>query len=106
MSRHRKTRFEGIKAGLEEAIEFAHGKQGGARTHKIGVPQIDVKAARQKTGLSQDKFASSFGIPTSTLRNWEQGTREPRGAARILMAIIEERPDVVMEVLNRHQPRV
>ncbi len=96
------SRFDNIKAGLEEAIEFANGNTKGARIHKVEVPDIDVQAARKKMGLSQDKFASSFGIPTSTLRNWEQGTREPRGAAKILLALINKRPDMVREVLEQY----
>ena len=34
-------------------------------------------ALRKTTGLSQAKFAAQFGIPVATLRDWEQGRRNP-----------------------------
>ena len=38
---------------------------------------LDIKELRFQTGLSQSKFAAMFDIPTSTLRDWEQGRRTP-----------------------------
>lgn len=37
----------------------------------------NVKEIRETTGMSQKKFAETYGIPLSTLRNWEQGTNSP-----------------------------
>lgn len=36
-----------------------------------------IRELRRLTGLSQGKFAEKFGIPRSTLQNWEQGVRTP-----------------------------
>jgi DNA-binding transcriptional regulator YiaG len=41
----------------------------------VEVPNLDVAKVRDKTGLSQDRFAGTFAINASTLRNWEQGGR-------------------------------
>jgi DNA-binding transcriptional regulator YiaG len=49
---------------------------------------IDVRGVRRRLGLSQSEFASKFGFPTATLRNWEQGRTRPDGPARVLLAII------------------
>lgn len=37
----------------------------------------NVKEIRESTGMSQKAFASMYGIPLSTLRNWEQGINSP-----------------------------
>lgn len=49
--------------------------------------QTEVACARQALGLSQGAFAGLLGISLATLRSWEQGKREPSGAARMLIAI-------------------
>ncbi|MGH8455722.1 MAG: helix-turn-helix domain-containing protein [Stenotrophobium sp.] len=58
-------------------------------------------AARARTGLSQTRFASVLGVSTRTLQDWEQGRRRPSGAARALLTIATQRPDVFREVLER-----
>lgn len=56
-------------------------------------------AARARTGLSQACFARALGVSTRTLQEWEQGRRQPTGAARALLAIATKRPDVIREIL-------
>lgn len=60
---------------------------------------IDVKEIRGRLGLSQVAFARRFKFSVATLREWEQGRRRPEQAARILLQVIAQRPDVVDEVL-------
>lgn len=63
-------------------------------------PDIDVRAIRAVTGLSQAKFAELLAIEVATLRNWEQGRREPTGAARALLRAIRRNPVAVIEALT------
>jgi putative transcriptional regulator len=60
---------------------------------------VDVKTIRQQMGLSQSSFANRFGLSLYTLRNWEQGKRQPDPAARAYLKVIEKAPDVVSKVL-------
>lgn len=60
----------------------------------------EVVAARLKTGLSQSQFAQALQISPRTLQEWEQGRREPSGAARALIQIAFRHPDVVKEELE------
>lgn len=55
-----------------------------------------IRATRRKLGLSQLKFAQSLGINVRTLHHWEQGTRTPTGAARVLLRVAAEHPEVVL----------
>jgi putative transcriptional regulator len=57
-----------------------------------------VAEIRQKTGLSQSKFASLLGVSVRTLQDWEQGRRVPSGAARTLLLIANKNPMALLEV--------
>jgi putative transcriptional regulator len=67
---------------------------------------VDVKAVRQKTGLSQDAFASAFGLSAATLREWEQNRRTPERSAQILLGVIEVAPEIVRQVVERQAEKV
>lgn len=92
--------FDSIRQGLTEAIDFAQGKQAGARVHQVEVPTVDVAAVRARTGLSQAAFARSIGVAKGTLLNWEHGRRRPTGPAQVLLAMIAKRPSLVGELLK------
>jgi putative transcriptional regulator len=56
-----------------------------------------VAAIREKTGLSQARFAELLGVSTRTLQDWEQGRRMPSGAARTLLRIAANNPQALRE---------
>lgn len=89
--------FESIKAGLGEAIAHATGEQRGARVSHFD--PLDVKAIRAQVGMSQTKFAASFGISIGTLRHWERGDRQPHGPARVLLTVLAKQPKAVLKAL-------
>lgn len=62
----------------------------------INVP--DVAKVREKTGLSQARFAELLGVSVRTLQDWEQGRRAPSGAARTLLVIADRSPRVLLDV--------
>lgn len=57
-----------------------------------------VSSVREKTGLSQLKFATLLGVSVRTLQEWEQGRRVPSGAARTLLLIAAKNPRALTEV--------
>lgn len=59
--------------------------------------QTEVARAREALALSQGTFAGLLGISLATLRSWEQGKREPSGAARMLIAIAIKHPEILQE---------
>jgi putative transcriptional regulator len=61
---------------------------------------VDVKKMRNKLHISQAVFAAYFGVSLRTLQDWEQGKRVPRGPARILLRLIQRKPQLVREVLT------
>ncbi len=90
--------FAEISAGLEDAISHAKGEKTKVILHPP--ENIDVKSIRKKTGMSQQKFCTTFGISLGTLRHWEQGLRNPRGTAKVLLKIVEHNPQAVIEAIT------
>jgi len=90
--------FESIKKGMEEAIDHQKGKKTGIKVYKP--TEVDVKKVREKTGLTQEKFAATFGISLGTLRHWERGDRAPHGPALVLLNAIGKEPATVLRILG------
>jgi putative transcriptional regulator len=67
---------------------------------KIGrvINHPDVGKVREKTGLSQARFAELLGVSVRTLQEWEQGRRAPSGAARTLLLIADRNPKALLDV--------
>lgn len=85
-------------ASAKEALAIAEGRQAPAAV--FGPATVDVAAIRKAQNLSQGGFAQRYGLPVSTIRDWEQGRRRPDRAAYLLLRLIEAEPDVVARVLS------
>ena len=90
-----------ILTGLKHALAYAEGRKFKGRVHVVYVPEVDVKAVRAKLGLSQDRFAATFGVSAKTVRKWEQRERRPTGPARVLLNVINHEPATVRRALAR-----
>lgn len=90
-----------ILTSVRNARAFARGET--ADGFVVHVPDaIDVKAIRQKLGLSQAAFALKFGFSPAAVRDWEQGRRQPEQAARVLLMVIDADPQTVERVLRKN----
>lgn len=86
--------FARLKASVGQADEIIKGKRSSSR--EFHVDALEVKKIRAATGLSQKGFADLIKVDVGTLRNWEQGRREPTGPARALLrAIRNDAPSVI-----------
>lgn len=91
----------------EELEEFEAGRDLGEdllesiRQMKAGegtVVYSPAIAARRRSGLSQAQFAALLGVSVRTLQEWEQGRRQPSGAAKTLFKVAERHPEVLREL--------
>jgi putative transcriptional regulator len=64
------------------------------------LPVIDVRALRERTGLTQADFSRMMGVSIRTLQNWEQGRREPEGPAKALLRVVQREPQAVLNALH------
>ena len=78
-----------ILEGIREIKRGEHGRV-------VNVPS--VSSVRERTGLSQARFAQLLGVSVRTLQEWEQGRRAPSGAARTLLLIAQRNPRALLEV--------
>jgi len=76
------------------------GEDDNGRTTRI--PDPDVKAIRETTGLSQSQFALMIGVKLKTLQNWEQKRVRPAGPARALLQIVSVDPHAAIRALHGH----
>lgn len=67
-----------------------------ARSHRPDIS--DIARARLASGFSQSAFAALLGVSVRTLQDWEQGRREPSGAAKTLIKVAERHPEVLQEL--------
>ena len=98
-SRRRNPFFEGIKEGLEEAIAYANGTADLSQ-YRVHIPEdLDVKAIRKKTGLTQEAFAMHYGFNLGRLRDLEQKRTRPDSVVRAYLLVIKKDPEAVKKAL-------
>ena len=69
-------------------------------SYEYRIPErVDVRALRQKSGLSQAEFAARYALNARTVQEWEQGRAEPDLAARAYLTVIERSPQAVQDAL-------
>lgn len=96
MSKH----FKEIESGLREAIKIGKGKADPS-TYRVHVPEeVDVKAIRQKTGLSQSAFSLRYGFKLDRVQDWEQKRSRPDGAVRAYLLVIDRKREAVDQALK------
>jgi len=71
--------------------------RGDGRVTKIAITA--ATEARMKLGVSQSAFAQLLGVSVRTLQEWEQGRREPSGAARTLLRIALKSPEAILQTV-------
>ena len=81
---------------LKSAKQMRSGEA--ARVTRVKVPE--AAEARSRTGLSQEQFARLLGVSARTLQDWEQGRREPTGAAKTLLRVAYEHPEVLLKLVR------
>ena len=90
--------FQNLLQGIREAGSYLRGNmKAAARIDRID--PASVIAVRTRLRLSQKALSSAFGISPATLRNWEQGRRQPTGAARVLLRVAAKHPKAVLEAV-------
>ncbi len=85
-------------ASMQEGAAILRGEKEPTRVH-LPLGTIDVRAIRERLGVSRSVFAERFGLAVAAVRDWEQGLRRPDPAARVLLMVIAHSPDVVAQAV-------
>ena len=89
--------FDELMESVQQMDEIVRGERRPSR--EFQVVALHVKEIRKATGLTQAKFAALIDVQLGTLRNWEQGRREPTGPAKALLKAIHNDPIHVLNAL-------
>jgi putative transcriptional regulator len=91
--------FDGVMKGAGEALAYARGKADPSQ-YKVHIPEdLDVKAIREGTGLTQEAFALRYGFNLGRLRDLEQKRTRPDSVVRAYLLVIRKNPKAVKEAL-------
>ena len=90
--------FAELVESVTQMDEIVRGERQPSREFHIDA--VKVREIRRATGLSQAKFAEKIDVAVGTLRNWEQGRRDPEGPARALLRAIDNDPVHVLAALS------
>lgn len=82
----------------EEILAAVKQMKAGRAARETQVELTPAAQARASVGLSQSRFAALLGVSARTLQEWEQGRREPTGAARTLLRVAVAHPEILREV--------
>ena len=93
-----KTSFDELMNSVKEMDSIARGHKTPGRTTRFTDPE--VREIREKTGLSQIRFAALIGVSKRTLENWEQGRRQLTGPAKALLRIVDSDPEFALRALH------
>lgn len=89
--------FDELMESVKQMDEIVRGERQPSR--EFHVDALQVKEIRKATGLTQAKFAALIDVQLGTLRNWEQGRRDPTGPAKALLKAIHNDPVNVLNAL-------
>lgn len=86
-------------AAAHEGVAIARGEIEPS-AYRLHIPaDVDVKAMRQKLGMTQERFAMRFGLTLASVRDWEQSRNTPTGPMRAYLKVIEKEPEAVERAL-------
>lgn len=87
--------FQELLDNTRQAAAWLRGEDTAAQVTFVGEP--DPREIRARLGMTQEQFAAALCISVKTLRNWEQGRRDPSGPAMRLLQIAGKHPEVLLE---------
>jgi putative transcriptional regulator len=91
-------KFEAGRDIWQEVVDGVREIKAGGGRRTVVQPRSLIARARLRTGLTQAQFAALLGVSRRTLEQWEQGRREPSGAAKTLIRVAELHPEILREI--------
>jgi putative transcriptional regulator len=95
MTRKRKMSAEGAEL-LKAIKQMKAGKKGRIYTPE----QLLAISARRSVNLTQKEFARLLNVSVDSVQDWEQGRRSPRGAAKTLLRVAHDHPEVLEQLVS------
>lgn len=90
--------FADLLASAEEMVRIEKGEETPEPEHVHTFSEIDVKAIREATGLRQQDFAVAVGVSYDLVKSWETKRRQPTGAPRKLLLLLQANPFIINQL--------
>lgn len=100
--RMKKTHFDQLLKSVHEMGKIRRGKRNPGRvTYRVKpATAAEVKEVRSRVlHLTQDRFAAVVGESLSAIRHWEQGLRNPSGAATKIIRLLKRHPERMKDLV-------
>ena len=98
MNKKKYSNDEELNAFCQDLLQSVKEMKDKEYSNRTSVTRLDVSSIRDRTGLSQRNFALLLGVSPRTLQAWEQGVRNPSGAARTLLILTDKNPKILQEL--------
>jgi putative transcriptional regulator len=81
-----------------DRMESVRDMKAGRAARAMRVEPTEASVARAKVGMSQAEFADLLGVSVRTCQDWEQGRRNPTGAAQTLLRVAVKHPEALKDL--------
>ena len=88
----RETLQDLVDSGVKTTFTKKRMKELGVVLPEIKISSAKIRRIRKVNRLSQSVFAKLLNVSLSTVRHWEQGLREPTGATKVLLELLNRNP--------------
>lgn len=84
-----------LDSGLKSSFTKKELNSLGVEIPAVLITSTQIKEIRKKTKLSQTVFAKLINVSPSSVRQWEQGSRIPTGATKVLLELLNKSPHIL-----------
>lgn len=84
-----------VNSGIKTSYTEKELKKFGVVIPEVEIQAKDILEIRQRVKLSQSVFAKVLNVSSSSVRQWEQGTRTPTGSTKILLELLKKNPNIL-----------
>ncbi len=84
-----------INSGLKTSFTEKELNSLGVTIPEVQLTNNQIKEIRENLSLSQTVFAKLLNVSPSSIRQWEQGKRQPTGATQVLLDLLKRSPHIL-----------
>ena len=84
-----------IDSGVKTSFTTRELNSLGVNIPDVQLSTIQIKEIREQMNLSQTVFAKLLNVSPSSIRQWEQGKRQPTGATKVLLELLKRTPNLL-----------
>ncbi len=84
-----------LKRGIKTSFTEKELKELEVEIPEVEISAKDIQKIRERIKLSQSVFAKVLNVSPSSVRQWEQGKKNPTGSTKVLLELLKKNPDIL-----------